>query len=193
MAETTKKPKKSSGKANAKTKPALPAKKERKPPVPRGPHHGVQLLLIEDVEHLGKAGEVVEVKPGYARNYLLPRGFATFVTQHNLKLLELHKIKVKKMREAKMADLRALAEQLQRVTATIEAHANEQGHLFGSVGPHEIAKALKAMNLNVEPDMVRMEGPIKELALYGVKIHLAPEIESEVKVLVISHTTSDKK
>ncbi len=190
MTETTKKKKRT--KAAEKGPSALPAKKERKPPIPRGPHLGVQLLLVEDVEHLGKAGEVVEVKPGYARNFLLPRGLATFVNPHNLKLLELHKIKVRKMREAKLADLRALAEQLQRVTVTIEAHANDQGHLFGSVGAVEIAKALKGMNLNVDTEMIRLEGPIKELALYAVKIHLAPEVDSEVKVLVISHSTEKK-
>jgi large subunit ribosomal protein L9 len=170
-------------------KPALPPKKVRKPPVPIGPHGGVQLLLIDDVEHLGKMGDVVEVKPGYARNYLLPRGHATFVTPHALKRLELHKIKVQKVREARLADLRALAEQISRVTVHIEANANEQGHLFGSVGAQEISKALKGMNLNVEPDAIRLEGQIKELALYAVKVVLAPDIETEVKVLVIGSTT----
>lgn len=197
QAKSAQKPKTSATKAGAKKaeekKPKLPPKKVRKPPVPRGPHGGIQLLLIDDVEHLGKAGDVVEVKPGYARNYLLPRGHATYVTPHNLRLLDLHKIKVEKMRQAKLADLRALSEQLQRVTVTIEANANEEGHLYGSVGPIEIAKALKAMNLHVEPDQVRLEGPIRELALYAVKVHLAPEIESEVKVLVIGASAVDKK
>ncbi|HMP03057.1 MAG TPA: 50S ribosomal protein L9 [Gemmatales bacterium] len=187
MAEA--KPKKSKKSAPAaEKKPALPAKKVRRPPVPRGAHGGIQLLLVDDVEHLGRAGDVVEVRPGYARNFLLPRGHATYVTPHNLRLLEMHKIKVDKMREAKLADLRALSDQLQRVTVTVEANANAEGHLYGSIGPLEISRALKAMNLFVEPDHVRMEGPIRELALYAVKVHLAAEIESEVKVLVIGAT-----
>ena len=67
----------------------------------------------------------------------------------------------------------------------IEANANEEGHLYGSVGIAEIAKALRAKNLHVEPEMVKMEGPIKEIALYAVKVHLGYEIESEVQVLVV--------
>jgi large subunit ribosomal protein L9 len=176
---------------------AEPKKKEKAPPKkkvhnhpPRGPHGGLQLLLVEDIEHLGKTGEVVEVKPGYARNYLLPYGLATYVTPHNLRRLEVHKIKVEKMREAKLADLRALADQLNRqVTdtspAVIESQANEQGHLYGSVGAPEIAAALKAMRHNVDADNIRLEGAIKEMGLYAVKVHFAPEIETTIKVLVV--------
>ncbi len=148
-------------------------------------------MLIEDVQHVGKAGDVVEVKMGYGRNYLLPRGLATFVTGHNTKLLELHKIKVQKIREAKLADLRAMAEQLQRVSITIQSQANEEGHLYGSVSAAEIVAALKQQNLVIEHDAVKLEGVIKELGLYEVKLQLAPEIESNIKVLVISQT--DKK
>src|SRR3954452_1028467 len=128
----------------------------------KGPHGGMQLVLTEDVQHLGKQGEVVEVRPGYARNYLIPRGMATVPTQHNLRLLERYKIRVKQAREARIADLRALAEQIQRMPGiTIEANANDEGHLYGSVGAPEISKGLKAKTLLIEPDMVRLEGPIK--------------------------------
>lgn len=152
----------------------------------RGPHGGIQLLLAEDVPNLGKIGDVVEVRPGYARNYLLPRGLATLVTEHNLRLIEKHKDKIRLAREAKLADLRMLAEQISRVTVTIEANANEEGHLYGSVGPQEISKALKAQNLMVEPDMIKMEGVIKQAnALYEVDVHLAPEIQAKAKVAVI--------
>ncbi|GIW81016.1 MAG: 50S ribosomal protein L9 [Gemmatales bacterium] len=151
----------------------------------KGPHGGVQIVLTEDVPHLGKQGDLVEVKPGYARNYLLPNGLATIPTEHNLRLLERYKERVKQAREARIADLHVLAEQIQRVSLTIEANANEDGHLFGSVGANEISQALKAKNLNVEPSMVRLEGPIKECALYAVKLHLGYDIETEVKVLVV--------
>jgi large subunit ribosomal protein L9 len=152
--------------------------------VRKGPHGGMQLVLIEDVANLGKQGELVEVKPGYGRNYLLPRGLATVPSEHNLRLLERYKQRVQQAREARMADLKVLAEQIQRTTITIEANANEEGHLYGSVGPAEISTALKSKNLLVEPEMVRMEGPIKEIALYEVKLQLGYEIESAVKVLV---------
>ena len=142
-------------------------------------------MLTEDVTHLGKQGELVEVKPGYGRNYLLPHGLATIPTEHNLRLLERYKQRVQQAREAKIADLRVMAEQIQRATVTIEANANEEGHLYGSVGAPEIIKALKAHNLNVDTEMVRMEGPIKECALFAVKIALGYDIETEVKVLVV--------
>src|ERR671937_3122196 len=92
----------------------------------RGPHRGMQLVLTEDVPHLGKQGDVVEVKPGYGRNYLLPRGLATVPTQHNLRLLERYKVRVKQARDARIADLKVLAEQLEKMAGiTVEANANE--------------------------------------------------------------------
>lgn len=153
--------------------------------VRKGSHRGMQLVLTEDVAHLGKQGEVVEVKAGYGRNYLLPNGLATVPTEHNLRLLERYKIRVKQAREARIADLRVLAGQIQRVTVTIEANANEEGHLYGSVGAPEIVAALRKQNLLVDADMVKLEGPIKECALYAVKLTLGFEIETEVKVLIV--------
>jgi large subunit ribosomal protein L9 len=161
------------------------ATKQRHHHVRRGPHGGMQLVLTEDVPNLGRQGDVVEVKPGYGRNYLLPNGLATVPSEHNLRLLERYKQRVSAAREARIADLRALAEQIQRVTVTIEANANEEGHLYGSVGAPEIVQALKAQNLNLDAEMVRLEGPIKECGLYGVKLNLGHDIESEVKVFVV--------
>ena len=153
--------------------------------VPKGAHGGMQLVLTEDVANLGRQGDLVEVKGGYGRNYLLPRGLATVPTEHNLRLLERYKERVQQAREARVADLKALAEQIARTTITIEANANEEGHLYGSVGAPEISKVLKAQNLNVDPEMVRLEGPIKECALYSVKLSLGHDIETEIKVLVV--------
>jgi large subunit ribosomal protein L9 len=161
-------------------------KNKRRDQVVKGPHGGMQLVLTEDVQHLGKQGDVVEVKPGYGRNYLLPRGMATVPTPHNLRLLERYKIRVKQAREARIADLRALAEQIAKMPGiTIEANANEEGHLYGSVGAPEISKGLKGKTLNVDPEMVRLEGLIKETGLYAVKLNLGYDIETEVKVAVI--------
>jgi large subunit ribosomal protein L9 len=169
--------------------------------VRKGSHRGMQLVLTEDVLHLGKQGDLVEVKAGYGRNYLLPNGLATVPTEHNLRLLERYKKRVQEAREARIADLKVLAEQIARVTATIEANAHktadEEGHermlLYGSIGPQEISKALKAQNLPVEPDMVKLEGPIRECALYAVKVNLGYDIATEVKVVVVSHQEKEKK
>lgn len=162
--------------------------------VRKGKHGGMQLVLTEDVPHLGSQGDLVEVKAGYGRNYLLPNGLATIPTAHNIRLLELYKQRVQQAREAKMADLRALAEQIARVPhITIEANANEEGHLYGSVGAPEVSKALKGKNLKVEAEMVRLEGQIKECALYEVKLNLGYDIETNVKVMVVPLKQADKK
>lgn len=184
---TATKPAKSSGgkQPPKKTKPLPEKKVKKRNQIQKGPHGGQLLVLIEDVPHLGRQGELVEVKPGYARNYLLPMSLATVPTAHNLKLLERYKIRVQQAREAKIADLKVLAEQIQRVSVTIEANANDEGHLYGSVGPAEVAKALRGRNLQVDGEMVKMEGGIKELGLYEVDLNLGYDITSKVKVLVV--------
>jgi large subunit ribosomal protein L9 len=171
---------------------ATKTKKKKRDQVLKGPHGGMQLVLTEDVASLGKQGDVVEVRPGYGRNYLVPRGLATLPTPHNLRLLERFKIRVKQARAARVADLKALAEQIQKMAGiTIEANANDEGHLYGSVGAPEVSKGLKAKGLLIEVDMVRLEGAIKETGLYAVKLLLGSDldgenkIEAEVKVAVI--------
>jgi len=154
--------------------------------IQKGSHRGMQVVLTEDVPNLGKQGEVVEVRAGYGRNYLIPRGMATLPTAHNLRLLERYKIRVKQAREARIADLKALAEQIQRMAGiTIEANATPEGHLYGSVGAAEIAKGLRGKGLLIDAEMVRIEGPIKETGVYAVKLNLGYEIETEVRVAVI--------
>src|SRR6201993_4589430 len=123
----------------------MPTKQRQQ--VRKGSHGGMQLVLTEDVPNLGRQGDLVEVKPGYGRNYLLPNSLATVPTEHNLRLLDRYKERVAKAREAKIADLKVLAEQIQRVSVTIESNANEEGHLYGSVGAPEVSKALKTRNL----------------------------------------------
>ena len=160
----------------------------------KGKHGGMQLVLIEDVANLGKQGDVVEVKPGYGRNYLVPRGLAIVPDQHNLRLLERYKIKVKQAREARVADLKAMAEQIEKMPGiAVEANANEEGHLYGSVGPAEISKGLKAKGLIVEAEMVKLEGHIKETGLYEVPLNLGYDIEAKVKVLIKPQEKVEKK
>ncbi|OWK40762.1 50S ribosomal protein L9 [Fimbriiglobus ruber] len=186
MAKTTTKAK---TKAADKTEKKLPQPKVKKrQQVPKGTHGGTQIVLIEDVQHLGKQGDLVEVKAGYARNYLLPNSLAVIPTAHNLKLLERYKIKVQKARDAKVADLKVLAEQISRLTSlTIEANATEDGHLYGSIGPIEISKTLKGKNLMVEHEMVKLEHHIKEAnTLTEVPLSLGYGIEAKIQVLVVA-------
>jgi|SRR5579883_657645 len=176
--------------------PKLPQKKiKKRNQVPKGKHGGTMLVLIEDVTHLGKQGDMVEVRPGYARNYLLPYSLAVMPTAHNLKRLEVYKIKVQKAREARIADLKVLAEQLARQpTLVVEANATEDGHLYGSIGPVEISRVLKAKNLTVEPEMVKLDHPIKEAnTLSEVPLNLGYGIEAKIQVAVVALQQAAKK
>ncbi len=168
--------------------PQPKAKVRKRKQVMRGVNGGMQVVLVEDVTHLGRQGDLVEVKPGYGRNYLLPYGLAVVPDAHNLKRLEIYKITVQKAQEARIADLKVLAEQLARMPAfTMEANATEEGHLYGSIGPIEVSKHLKSKNLNVEPDMVKMEHPIKEANILSeVPLALGHGIESKIQVLVVA-------
>lgn len=154
----------------------------------KGPNGGMELVLIEDVPHLGKRGDVVEVKPGYGRNYLLPQSLALVPTDNNMKLLAKYKIKVQQALEAKLADLRVLAGQIQRLDSiVIEAQANESAVLYGSVGPQEVAKALRAKNLMVDPSMVVLDEPFKIAnQVYPVQLHLGHGIEASIQVAVVA-------
>ena len=112
---------------------------------------------------------------------------------HNIKLLDLHKKRVVQAKEAKIADLKVMAEQIARVPQlTIEANANEEGHLYGSVNEADISKTLKGKNLKVEPEMVKLEGMIKQCGLYEVELNLGYDIPSKVMVMVVP-LKGDKK
>lgn len=145
----------------------------------------MDVLLKKDVIKLGRMGEVVNVAEGYARNYLLPRGFATTVNPSNLRQIEIAKkkqeIKIKEEKER----LQEIAEKLSGYSVTINAKANEEGRLFGSVTAEQIADALKKEGYPIEKEMVLLESPIKQCDVYNVPIVLHPEIQPQCKVWVI--------
>lgn len=159
--------------------------------LPTGPHGGVELLLIQSVEHLGHQGDVVEVRPGYAMNYLIPQGLAAIASDHHKRMVEKHKAKLQELERLRQAKLRAQATELARQSVTIEANATADGHLYGSVGAPEIVAALKKNNITLAADQVRLEGPLKELGLYTVKIRFSSEIEGELKVWVVPSVGAD--
>jgi large subunit ribosomal protein L9 len=141
--------------------------------------------LIQSVDHLGKPGDVVEVKAGYALNYLLPQGLATFATEHHKRMVDKHKARLLEIQKARLASLQAIADALGRLSLTIEANANEEGHLYGSVGSADVANALKRENIHVTADQVRLQGPLKELGLYTVIVHVGQEVNADLKVWVV--------
>lgn len=205
---TDKKPGKAKAKAKTSVKKkAAPAPKvaapvvattARQPGVERRRNHPMrakegymQVLLTHNVPHFGQPGDLVKVRPGFARNYLLPQGLATFATPHNLRIVEKHRQRLRQLEEARRADLVSLAAQIAQRSLTIEANANPEGHLYGSVTADQIADALKADGFPLEADNVKIEGPLKELGLYTIRLYLGQDVDAEVKLWVVP-THSDE-
>jgi len=159
--------------------------------LPQGKNGGYKLLLIHNVEHLGRQGDIVEVKPGYALNFLLPQGLATVATDHHSRMVEKHREKLHQIELEKLAHFRRAADELAKQSITIEANANDDGHLYGSVGAQEIVDALKAAGVSLASDQIRLEGPLRELGLYTVKVQFHTEIQGEVKVWVVPTANAD--
>ncbi len=161
--------------------------------LPLGPLGGIELLLIQSVDGLGRQGDVVEVKPGYANNYLLPQGLATIASDHHKRMVDKHRAKLQAIEQTRLKDLRLLAENIGKQSVTIEANANEEGHLYGSVTAPDIVASLKQAGFNLHNDQIRMEGVLKELGLYTVRVHLHNDIETDLKVWVVPTVQDDKK
>ncbi len=163
-------------------------------PLPVGPNGGVQVLLVHPVENLGEPGDIVEVKRGYANNFLLPRGLATIATEYHRKMVEKYKLRLLQVQEAKLSVRKALAQQLAQQSFTIEVNATEEGHLYGSVGRNEIVAALKSAGVTqITAEQVLMEGTIKELGLYTIKLDLGMGVETEIKVWVVPRTLAESE
>jgi large subunit ribosomal protein L9 len=146
---------------------------------------GVELLLAEKVPALGEQGDIVRVKRGYARNYLIPQGLATVATEANKRMVSLHQARQAEVAAKKVALIKKLADEVAKYSVTIEANATEEGHLYGSVLAADISKSLKTAGYPVEQEHIRLDGPLKELGMYTVKLQLHPTIDSDVKVWVV--------
>jgi large subunit ribosomal protein L9 len=169
--------------------PRQPGVERRKNHPSRAKHGHIQLILTQTISKLGEPGDLVTVRPGFARNYLVPQGLATFATQNNLRMVEKHRQRLKELEQARRADLQNLAAQLAQRSLTIEANANAEGHLYGSVNADQIAESLRNEGFPIQGENVRIEGPLKELGLYTIRIQLAQEIHGEVKLWVVpTHT-----
>jgi len=145
----------------------------------------IEVVLQDDVEHLGRCGDVVRVKRGYARNYLLPRGFAAVATRGSVAQIEHHKAIALKRAAKITAEAQARAGELTDVSVEIAAQAGETGKLFGSVGTRDIAVALAAAGHTVDRKKLKLQEPLKALGEYEVAVKLGHEITATVKVVVV--------
>jgi large subunit ribosomal protein L9 len=145
----------------------------------------MQVILRDDMDNLGKSGEVVNVKEGYARNYLLPRGLAIKATAGDVKRVE-HEKRVIAARTAKLAkDAQAEADRLSAVSVSIARAVGEEDKLYGSVTSRDIADALAEKNVKIDSKKIHLEEPIKTLGMTEVQIKLGRGVNATVKVWVV--------
>ena len=145
----------------------------------------LEVILRRKVENLGDVGDVVTVKPGFARNYLLPQGLAYAATDQNRRLLEHERSAALAAEERDRSQAQALADKLEGVSITFSMLAGEEGKLYGSVGPRDIAGELSEQGYDVRARHVLLADTIKMLGVYSVPIRLYPEVEASVKVWVV--------
>jgi large subunit ribosomal protein L9 len=144
----------------------------------------VQLILREDVPNLGRTGDVVKVRAGYARNYLLPRRLAVEADQKNLRAFEHQKRLAMMRREAKKKEALSLKERIEALSLRIAAHAGEEGKLFGSVTNIDIEKALREQGFDIDRRRIVLADPIKQLGEFTVPVRIEPEVEATLKITV---------
>jgi len=154
---------------------------------------GIKVLLVEDVERLGWLGDVIEVNAGYARNYLLPQGLAVVPTEPNLKALADEKARRAEQRLRDKKRLEAAAAAVDGAEAVVAAAANEQGHLFGSVGRTQIAANLREQGFEVSDEVVQLRENIKEVGTSEVTLKFADDLKVKVSVVVVAAGEEGKK
>ena len=147
----------------------------------------MNVILLDNVENLGRIGDLVKVKPGYGRNYLLPQGKAALATPENMKAIEARRAELEKAAAEELATAKTRAGNINGVELVVQANAGPEGKLFGSVGPVDIADAFEAVQIEVQRSEIRMpDGPIHELGEFEVGVHLHPEVNAEVTVRVVA-------
>ena len=146
----------------------------------------MEVILKEDIKNLGEIGDVVSVKPGYGRNFLVPQGKAVFATADNLKNLEQQKEELRKKQEGELSLLREKAQIFEGLKLTIEANVTEEGTLYGSIGTIDIANAANEKGIELERSYINMpDGPIKTIGSHDVELLFHPEIQVIINVEVV--------
>jgi large subunit ribosomal protein L9 len=145
----------------------------------------MEVILRQAVENLGKPGDLVSVKAGYARNYLIPRGFALAANEGNKKRIEQQKTRLEAAENERRGAAQQLADRLEQVSLTFSARVGEEEKLFGSVTAADIAQQLHAQGFEIEKRQVDLHEPIKSLGVYRIPIKLHADVKPEVRVWVI--------
>lgn len=145
----------------------------------------MKVILKQDIPSLGKAGQVVTVKDGYARNYLIPKGLALVADEKNLKLLEYQRRKIEEEAKRRRQDAESVAQRLREIELNIKAKAGEDQKLFGSITPKDVSEALQSLGFTIDKKQIEITEPIKRLGDYEVEVKLDSNVVAKVKVKVL--------
>jgi large subunit ribosomal protein L9 len=145
----------------------------------------MKVILRQNTEGLGQIGEVIDVKDGYARNFLIPRKLAYAALKGNIKALEEEKKTLSKKKEQELAASETLAAELEKVSVTIPVQVGEEDKIFGSVTTQMISDALKEKGHEIDKRKIEIDEPIKALGIYGVSVKLHPSVNAKIKVWVV--------
>ena len=148
----------------------------------------IQVILTEDVPTLGRSGELVAVKPGYGRNYLIPQGMAVLATTKNVARLEHERRQIESATAKVRKDNEGVASRLSGVTITLERQVGEENKLFGSVTTRDIEEALRAKGIEVDRRKIHLGQPIKALGDHNVSVKIAKDVVAQIKVVVVAKT-----
>jgi large subunit ribosomal protein L9 len=151
----------------------------------------MKVILKHDVEKLGRKGDVVNVAPGFGRNFLIPRKLALEVTASNLKMIEIERQALKKKAEVERQSFQGLIQKLGQVTLTFPRRAGEKDVIFGSVSAGDIKEALDKLGFEVDKKKIHLDEPIKRLGNFTVPIKVYHEDKAEVKIVVVKETAAE--
>ncbi|TCS40162.1 50S ribosomal protein L9 [Reinekea marinisedimentorum] len=147
----------------------------------------MEVILLEKVGKMGVLGDTVNVKSGYARNYLIPTGKAVLATSDNTKFFEERRAELEKAEAEKLAVAQERADQLAEVELTVTANAGDEGKLFGSIGPRDVADLVSAAGVEIEKSQVKMpEGPIRAVGEYNIAVQLHSDVTGSVHLIVVA-------
>lgn len=147
----------------------------------------MQVILMEKVTNLGQLGDMVNVKPGYGRNFLIPRGKAVPATEANRKKFEERRADLERLAGETLSEAQARQARFDKQVITISAQSGEEGKLFGSIGTVDIVEALQKAGFEVNKQELRLpSGPIRTLGEHSVRLHLHPDVDAEIVISVIA-------
>lgn len=145
----------------------------------------MEVILTQDVANVGRAGEVVKVKGGYGRNYLIPRGMALAATRGNVAQLEHHKRAIARNQEKVVAEQKQMAAKLESVSVSVARKVGAEGRLFGSVGSKDIVEALAAQNIEVDRRLIQLPDALRDVGSHEVQVRFSADVTVSLKVNVI--------